>query len=142
MLKSFVYISSATRLMTPPELAELLRQARENNEREEITGMLLYKDGSFMQAFEGEEERATRLHDKILLDRRHKNIITLLEEPLEKRQFDNWSMAFQNVDLLDKDEQSVISPFLSQPFSEDYFGSSPNKALKLLLSFRKSYERR
>lgn len=142
MLKSFVYISSAVRLMTPPELVELLRQARENNEREEITGMLLYKDGSFMQAFEGEEERATLLHNKILADPRHKNIITLLQEPLETRQFGGWSMAFQNVDLLGEDERAAINSFLSQPFDKNYFGSNPNNALKLLLSFRKSYERR
>ncbi len=137
MLKSFVYVSSATRLMTPTELAELLRQARENNEREEITGMLLYNDGNFMQVFEGEEERATRLHNKILLDRRHKNIITLLTETLEERQFGDWLMAFQNVDLLSKDERTAFSPFLNQPFDKNYFGSNSGNALKLLLSFRK-----
>jgi hypothetical protein len=141
MLKSFVYVSSATRLMTQPELTELLRQARQNNARDQITGMLLYKDGNFMQAFEGEEEKVTRLHDKILTDPRHRNIITLLRESLEERRFGIWSMAFQNVDLLGEDERASFSPFLSQPFAKDYFGDTPNNAIKLLLSFRKSYER-
>jgi Sensors of blue-light using FAD len=141
MLKSFVYISSAARLMTGPELLELLRQARENNERDQITGMLLYKDGNFMQAFEGEEDKVTRLHEKILVDSRHKNIITLLKEPLEERRFADWSMAFQNVDLLSEAERAGFSPFLNEPFAKDYFGDNPNNALKLLLSFRKSNDR-
>ena len=141
MLKSFVYVSSATRLMTQPELLELLRKARENNARDQITGMLLYKDGNFMQAFEGEEEKATRLHEKILADPRHKNIITLLKEPLEERRFDGWSMSFQNIDLLKEDERAGFSRFLSYPFDKNYFGENPNNALKLLLSFRKSNDR-
>jgi len=141
MLKSFVYVSSAVRLMTPPELLNLLRQARENNARDQITGMLLYKDGNFMQAFEGEEEKVTHLHGKILADPRHKDIITLLKEPLEERRFGDWSMAFQNVDLLSEDERDAVSPFLNQPFDKNYFGDNPNNALKLLLSFRKSNDR-
>ena len=142
MLKSFVYISSAVRLLSDSELFELLRQARENNARNEITGMLLYKDGSFMQAFEGEEENAARLHEKILVDTRHRNIITLLKEPLEERRFGGWSMAFQNVDAMSEDESAAFSPFLKQPFDKNFFGDEPNRALKLLLSFKKSYQGR
>ncbi len=142
MLKSFVYVSAATRLLSDSELLELLRQARENNARNQITGMLLYKDGSFMQAFEGEEENAVRLHEKILADTRHKNIITLLTESLEERRFGDWSMAFQNLDVLNEDERAAFSPFLIQPFDKNYFGDKPNNALRLLLSFKKSYNER
>lgn len=127
--------------MSQSELLDLLKQARENNTRNQITGMLLYKDGAFMQAFEGEEEVAMRLHGKILVDTRHKNIITLLSEPLESRQFTGWSMAFNNIDLLIDDERLGFSPFLKEPFTKDYFGGNPNNALKLLLSFRKSNQR-
>lgn len=141
MLKSFVYASSAVRLMRQPELLELLQQARENNARNRITGMLLYKNGNFMQAFEGEEENAIPLHNKILSDLRHKNIITLLSTSLETRQFSDWSMAFGNIDLLSDDERVGFSPFLKEPFNKDYFGANPHNALKLLLSFRKSHER-
>ncbi len=141
MLKSFVYVSSAVKLMSQSELLDLLKQARENNARNQITGMLLYKDGGFMQAFEGEEEMAMRLYGKILVDPRHKNIMTLLSGPLESRQFTGWSMAFNNIDLLSDDERFGFSPFLKEPFTKDYFGANPNNALKLLLSFRKSYQR-
>jgi hypothetical protein len=141
MLKSFVYVSSAVKLMSQSELLDLLEQARENNARNQITGMLLYKDGAFMQAFEGEEEMAMRLYGKILVDPRHQSIITLLSGPLESRQFTGWSMAFNNIDLLSDDERFGFSPFLKEPFTKAYFGANPNNALKLLLSFRKSYQR-
>jgi hypothetical protein len=135
---TLVYVSSATHLMAESELIDLLRTCRDNNAEAGITGMLLYKDGNFMQALEGPEDAVTRVHSKILADPRHKGLITLVREPLESRQFGEWSMAFRNVDLLSKSEQETFSPFLSDPFTEEYFGSNPNKALKLLLAFKKN----
>ena len=137
-----VYVSSATQLMEETDLAELLGQARENNARDNITGMLLYKDGGFMQAIEGEEEVVLRLHDKILKDSRHKNIINLIEGALEERQFSQWSMAFTNVNSLNQVERDGFSPFLNESFNVDYFGENPHHALKLLLSFKRTYNRR
>ena len=136
MLINLVYISSAVYLMSEPELVELLRQSRDNNNPKGITGMLLYKDGNFMQVIEGEETAVMRLHEKILLDPRHKNILTLLRGPIEARQFGNWSMAFHNINLLSDSERDAFSPFLKEPFTTDYFGSTPHKSLKLLLSFK------
>ncbi len=138
----FVYISSAVRLMKEPDLAELLNQSRENNSRNNITGMLLYKDGSFMQAFEGEEADVVNLHNKILEDSRHKGIITLLEGELKERQFGEWSMAFANINSLNQAELEGYSSYLKEPFTEDYFGKHPHKALKLLVSFKNSYDKR
>jgi len=55
--------------MTQNQLLELLKQARENNERDKINGILLYTR-NFM--FEGEEESRRAWFDKkkILADRR------------------------------------------------------------------------
>lgn len=137
-----VYVSSATRLMEETDLAELLLQTRENNARKNITGMLLYKNGSFMQVIEGEEADVTSVHNKILKDSRHKGIITLLRGALKERQFSEWSMAFTNIDSLNQTELDGFNSFLKEPFTEDYFGKQPHSALKLLLSFKKTYNRR
>ena len=48
-----VYISAANHEFTEKELHELLSKARKNNESYGITGMLLYHQGSFIQALEG-----------------------------------------------------------------------------------------
>lgn len=137
-----VYVSSAVNLMKEPELAELLNQAKENNSRNNITGMFLYKDGSFMQALEGEEKDVLQLYDKILKDPRHKGVITLLKGALKERQFSKWSMAFTNINSLNQLKRDGYSSFLKKPFTEDYFGSHPSGALKLLLSFKKNYNKR
>lgn len=136
MLTNLVYISSAVSLMSEQELTEMLRQSRDNNQRNNITGMLLYKDGNFMQVIEGEDATVAELHKKILLDSRHKDIMTLLKGPIASRQFGNWSMAFHNINLLSEGERDAFSPFLKEPFTMDYFGKDPHKSLKLLLSFK------
>lgn len=56
---------------------------RTNNERAGITGMLLYKDGNFMQLLEGEKEAVLRLHKNIIVDPRHKGFLTLLQGETE-----------------------------------------------------------
>ena len=135
---TLVYVSSATHLMAESELIDLLRTCRDNNAKAGITGMLLYKDGNFMQAIEGPEDAVTHLHRKILADPRHKGLITLVREPINTRQFGDWSMAFRNVDLLSETEREAYSEFLNEPFTEESFGSNPNKALKLLIAFKKN----
>jgi hypothetical protein len=65
-LFSTVYVSSATRRLSVAELAEILRVSRADNQRDEITGMLLYKDGNIMQVLEGAEEKVSALIEKLL----------------------------------------------------------------------------
>ena len=58
-----VYASSALQPFTKPELQALLEQARQKNAKLGVTGMLLYKDGNFMQVLEGEKETVRKLGD-------------------------------------------------------------------------------
>jgi Sensors of blue-light using FAD. len=44
-----VYVSSATRPFSREDLRVLLETCRKNNAELGVTGMLLYKDGNFMQ---------------------------------------------------------------------------------------------
>jgi hypothetical protein len=59
-------VSSATRRLSVAELAEILRVSRADNQRDEITEMLLYKDGNIMQVLEGAEEKVSALIEKLL----------------------------------------------------------------------------
>jgi len=137
MLIQLVYVSSAARLMSRQELFELLDQSRRNNQRQDITGMLLYKDGNFMQALEGPEEAVNALHAKIQADPRHKGMITLFERPAERREFGDWSMGFQNLDELDLSGVPGYTEFLNEPLSSQGFQES-GKAMKLLTLFRQN----
>ena len=64
-MKYLIYMSSATQLMSNEELLELLKTCRENNEKKNLTGMLLYGEGAFVQVLEGEEETVEATYDII-----------------------------------------------------------------------------
>ena len=55
-MKRLVYVSAATVPFTDAALAQLLNISRKNNVAAGITGMLVYRDGDFLQILEGGEE--------------------------------------------------------------------------------------
>ena len=70
-----VYASSALQPFTKPELQALLEQARPKNDKLGVTGMLLYKDGNFMQVLEGEQDVVGKLVETIERAPRHKGVL-------------------------------------------------------------------
>ena len=92
-----IYVSSAIKLMHDDELLLLLEKARENNSRLGITGMLLYKEGNFMQMLEGEKKTVLELYDAIKKDERHKDIVTIVSGDIKERNFENWTMGFYDM---------------------------------------------
>ena len=93
-LRAIVYVSTATHLMTVPQLESLLVGARDLNLESSVTGVLLYSDGNFMQYFEGSEEAGRITYERIRSSRRHKGIIELLNERISQRSFPDWQMGF------------------------------------------------
>ncbi len=135
-LLTLIYASSARVPFSNQDLTALLETARRNNTGLGVTGMLVYRDGNFMQAIEGEEEAINRLHDKILRDPRHGGLITLLKRRIERRQFPDWSMGFRN--LADPELRKIpgYSEFLNTPLNGEEFAAAPNRAQKLLMTFK------
>src|SRR5688500_16501644 len=93
-LRAIVYVSSATQLMSVPQLESLLVVARGLNLESAVTGVLLYSDGNFMQYFEGSEESVRVTYERIRASRRHKDIIEILNERVAQRNFPDWQMGF------------------------------------------------
>lgn len=106
MLYHLAYLSSATHLMSEKELKDILETSRVNNKKDNITGLLLYNDGSFFQALEGEKAKVEACYERIRKDRRHDNCITLLDGDLENRTFLSWDMAFIPFGQLTEAQQS------------------------------------
>lgn len=84
--------------MSGKEMGELLEQARADNERDDITGCLIYYMGGFIQVLEGDKEKVQNLYDRIKGDKRHKNVHMFSEDVIEKRSFPNWGMAYYPID--------------------------------------------
>jgi hypothetical protein len=135
---SLVYVSSAVTPFTPAQLADLLSTCHRNNASRGITGMLLYKDGNVMQALEGDETAVLELHARIGRDPRHHGLITLLQGPVEQRQFPDWSMGFRDLRAREGDAPSGYNEFLNTPLTGQEFSSDPTRCQRLLMTFKKS----
>lgn len=96
-LIQLVYVSKATHEFTSDDLTNLLLKIRPNNQINNITGMLLFDGGSFMQVIEGKSASIAHLFSRIQSDPRHQNIVHILEKPVVARQFPGWSMGFRNI---------------------------------------------
>ncbi len=93
-----VYASAETSPFSDEELMALLEQSRQANEARNVTGMLLYHEGSFIQALEGEPETVRSLYDKIARDGRHHNERVIYEVEQDERNFDGWTLGFHRID--------------------------------------------
>lgn len=102
---SVVYSSTATSAFTDADLAALLTVSRHNNARAGVTGMLLSRHDRFLQVLEGPEVQVEELMTKIAGDTGHRNVRVLLKEPVDRRQFPEWTMSFQQ--LSSNDENRV-----------------------------------
>lgn len=94
---SIIYSSTATAPFTDDDLAVLLMNSRANNKRLDLTGLLLYKDGHFLQLLEGPLDVVRDRMAIIAADPRHDNVTTLLEEVVQMRRFPDWSMGYEPV---------------------------------------------
>jgi hypothetical protein len=132
-----VYLSSADTLFSPAELHDLLTHIRAKNARLGITGVLLYKDGNFMQLLEGEPDVVRALYTTIQRDPRHHGVLILLQGPLAERQYPDWSMGFRDVNAAEVQSMPSYSEFLNTPLTGEEFASNPSRCQKLLLTFKK-----
>jgi hypothetical protein len=133
-----VYVSSAIRLLSGEDLRALLATCRKNNSELGVTGMLLYKDGNFMQALEGDEEAVRGLYARIEADPRHGGEIVLQQGSAERRQFPDWSMGFRDLDSPEVRSTPGYSEFLNAPLTGQEFSGNPSRAQKLLLTFKRT----
>ena len=133
-----IYVSSSTAPLSSDDLMALLEGARKHNASQGITGMLLYKEGNFMQALEGEEGVVRPLFERIQRDPRHSGVVVLLEGELEQRQFPDWSMAFQDLNSAEARSIPGYSEFLNASLVGKEFFADPTRCQKLLLTFKRN----
>lgn len=135
-INHLVYISHANKLFSCEELLHLLKIARKRNQENGITGLLLYKDGSFMQVLEGSVNDIETVFASIKGDARHSRVRTLLYGPITSRMFNQWYMGFYNIDNLDSNEFEGFSHYLRNAHSIQGLIDHPSDALKILEYFR------
>jgi len=111
MLYQIVYLSFSSDNFKHSDIDQILEVSRKNNEGNNITGMLLYRGGVFLQLLEGDKEEVTKLFDKISQDKRHKHVKTLIEITDGERIFTDWTMAFKEISDIDLELINEILPW-------------------------------
>lgn len=104
------YKSLATAAPSEPDLRALVSKARSRNRKLNVTGMLIYEGGSFLQTLEGPKEKLETLWSSIKHDTRHEHIEVLSEHIAPARLFSDWDLLLHN--------RAADAPGISKPTSK------------------------
>lgn len=105
-----LYVSKASDSINESLIDQIIGKAKDYNEKNGITGILLYRGEIFLQLLEGEKSAVERLFQKIAKDRRHANLTRIFEIEENERIFPNWAMGYREVTDLDV---KMVGEFLS-----------------------------
>lgn len=94
---SIAYVSAATSPFSAEDIASLLIKSRSNNDRDGITGALLYHRERFIQIVEGEDDVVLSRFAAISTDPRHRGVQKMREQRILERQFPQWTMGFREL---------------------------------------------
>ena len=89
-----IYLSNAKPELKQAELDRILEVSRRNNPPRDITGLLVFANGVFIQVLEGPSTGVHKLFETICDDSRHQDVSMLGEYIGQERIFAKWSMGF------------------------------------------------
>jgi hypothetical protein len=132
-LISLIYASRATECFHEHEIPDLLQQVRIANAKQEITGMLLYISGSFLQVLEGQPEMVDAVFSSILRDEKHTQVTLIARDSIPERAFEGWTMMHKTLDPVEAGELiGEIDYFLSPTWLTQLDQLDVGRAMKLL----------
>lgn len=88
------YISRYNTKNANIEVTRILEQARRNNERKGITGVLVMNENYFLQVIEGARPVINNLLRKLVNDERHFDLEVIDCCAVEERRWNKWSMKY------------------------------------------------
>ena len=138
-LNQIVYASKTKKKLEFKDVREMAGKFDASNKLRDITGLLIYGNGYFMQILEGEQFDINELYHKIAIDGRHEGITVLNYAQIALRQFNEWSMGCLLID-----SQPEIKEIVEEYFEDNTFNPynlSPEQA-NLFLSEVGQYYRR
>ncbi len=136
-----IYNSMAVPLDLPEvELERILAGARKKNLELGITGVLLYRNGEFVQLLEGPREAVLHVYQDIIFrDRRHLGLTIGWEGEIAQRRFSDWAMGYRPLDELDPSTTPGLVDFLQNGAAGLDFSSELAIGPRLLLSIYEQF---
>jgi hypothetical protein len=92
-LVQLAYVSRAAALGANARYL-LLKRARTDNARRQLTGLLISVGDLYIQALEGEAGMVEAVYNTIARDERHSHPTTLFVRPISERMFMAWRLGF------------------------------------------------
>jgi len=86
-------------------LADIIKSSKINNVEHDITGLLFYHNGRFVQVLEGDKDSLEGLMSILEKDDRHEDVQRIIDQSIKKRGFQEWSM-----DSLNLSEDATVDP--------------------------------
>ena len=134
---SIAYISKAERKFSDSELIQMLEKFQINNEKLNISGVLLYNGaGTFIQFIEGDENVVDGLYQRINKDKRHSRITCLRRATITERSFSKWRMGFRKISNDTVFDMNKMTIFLNDEKLEHFVADDTDFALKVLTNFK------
>lgn len=93
MLRRLAWSSLPSVSLSVPSLHETAAPWRFNNERNHLSGMLLFTGVHFLAVLEGHERDLNRLWLRLQADKRHRDLIRFGDIACGKRWFPHWILA-------------------------------------------------
>ncbi|MCX4191025.1 diguanylate phosphodiesterase [Methylophaga sp. OBS1] len=106
-LSLLVYRSRSTNQLKKDKVVAMSKHFADRNRHRDITGMLVFDGEFFLQVLEGPRQRVSALYELIQTDPRHDEVVTVLEEPIYRRTFDDWGLGF--IVINDEGGKQIIS---------------------------------
>ena len=94
MYLTISYLSNASSELSHEEIENLMTDTKYFNDSNNISGILVYSDFTFFQVLEGESNMITTLFEKIKNDKRHYNVLKILEITSQNRRYYRYTTKF------------------------------------------------
>jgi len=130
-----VYTSHQRFPLKRHDLRQILDQASHFNQLHQVTGMLIYRNGSFIQVLEGPRDRIQQLYSNISADIRHHQIQLVIQDQAERRYFADWSMGFCDLASDSDRELTAYTTFLREGLCAEQRPDTPSIPASLLTMF-------
>lgn len=93
-LVRLIYASRFSARTGAREIEDILSVSRSRNPKHDVTGVLCYAPGVFLQCLEGPRAAVNTLYRAIAADKRHQDATVLEYADISERTFGKWSMAY------------------------------------------------
>tara|TARA_B100000809_G_scaffold187176_1_gene185427 strand:+ start:6227 stop:6643 length:417 start_codon:yes stop_codon:yes gene_type:complete len=132
-LRRIIYTSKVTTEFSKRSLLDLLHDSRTFNRIDNISGVLMHRDGVFLQIIEGDSVVIQDLFSRLRTDIRHNEVKIIFDCFVNSRLFSNWTMGCADFDEPELSLIPGIRTDLSDPeVIEDLINRLPEIATLLI----------